>query len=179
MQLTHREFWTALHGMIFGSLYLLTFTGTFVALWSLRKEWITPEGAQQRCRCLVAGSWIMVILVWLAVIAGTYIIYPWYRAKPPKDLAANALADYPKALLLSDKRTTEWHEFGMEWKEHIAWFAPILATAVAFVITKYRQQLADDPAVRRMLLALLTISFFCASVAGFFGAMINKAAPTR
>lgn len=179
MRLTNREFWTALHGIIFGSLYLLSFTGAFVALWSLREDWITPEGARHAARRLITGSWIMVVLVWLAVIAGTYIIYPWYRAKPPKNLAANQLVQYPKALLLSDKHTADWHEFGMEWKEHIAWFAPILATAVAVVVTRYGHHLANEPAVRRILLAFLAISFFCASVAGFFGAMINKAAPTR
>lgn len=179
MELTHKELWTALHGMIFGSAYLLAFTGAFVALWGLRAEWVTTEGAERNERRLIAGSWIMAILVWLTVLAGTYIIYPWYRAKPPRDITPAALTNYPKALLLSKPQTADWHEFGMEWKEHIAWFAPILATAAAFVVTRYRQQLASDPQVRRMLLMFFTISFLCASFAGLFGALINKAAPTR
>jgi len=26
----------------------------------------------------------MSVLAWLTVLTGTYIIYPWYRATPPK-----------------------------------------------------------------------------------------------
>src|SRR6185437_3660163 len=101
---------------------------------------------------------------------------PWYRAKPQP---GSVLSDFPKFLLLSRKQTIEWHEFGMEWKEHIAWFCPILATAVAFVVTRYGRQLAYDVKLRRALLILFSVSFFCAAVAGLFGALINKAAPTR
>jgi hypothetical protein len=89
------------------------------------------------------------------------------------------LREYPKSLLLSNPRTADWHEFGMEWKEHVAWLAPILATAVAFVVTRYRQQVAEDFQIRRALLILYTVAFFSASCAGMLGALIDKAAPTR
>jgi len=36
-----------------------------------------------------------------------------------------------------------------------------------------------DAKVRQALLVLYTVSFFCAAVAGLFGAFINKMAPTR
>ena len=68
---------------------------------------------------------------------------------------------------------------GMEWKEHIAWFTPILATAVAFVVTRYGGRLVQEARLRRALLILFSVAFFCAAVAGAFGALINKAAPTR
>lgn len=29
--------------------------------------------------------------------------------------------------------TTRWHDFGMEWKEHVGWLVPLLLTAVAFL----------------------------------------------
>jgi uncharacterized membrane protein len=67
----------------------------------------------------------------------------------------------------------------MEWKEHVAWFAPILATAVAFAVTRRRRELLYDGRLRRMLLILFAVSFLCAGIAGFFGAFINKAAPIR
>jgi len=179
MQLSNRELWTALHGMVFGAGFLLAFAGGLVALWGLRSEWVTPEGARQSHRRLMTVTWTMAIFAWLAVIIGTYVIYPWYRATPPPGATAAVLADYPKALLISKPQTEDWHEFGMEWKEHIAWFAPILTTAVAVVVTQYGRQLVRDAKVRRALLVLYTVSFFCAAVAGLFGAFINKMAPTR
>jgi hypothetical protein len=112
----------------------------------------------------------------LAVIVGSYVIYPWYRAKPP---AGADLGGYPKYLLMSKPQTTDWHEFGMEWKEHVAWFAPILATAVAFAVARWPRRVLRDGQVRLALSMLLTGCFFCASVAGLLGALINKAAPTR
>lgn len=193
MELTFRELWTALHGMALGAAYLLAFSGGFAALWALRGDWLTLEGAGKLLRISTLGSWAMAILSWVTVLLGTYMIYPWYRAKAPASRLVHAamdmiipwfrsktlLTDYPKYLLLSKPQTYEWHEFGMEWKEHIAWFAPILATAVAFVVARHGKQLLGQSKLRRALLVLFAASFFCAAVAGVFGAMINKAAPTR
>jgi purine-cytosine permease-like protein len=176
MELTSREYWTALHGMVLGALYLLAFSAGLAGLWGLRAEWLTSDGVKKHSRQLTIGSSAMAILGWLTVLLGTYMIYPWYRAKVP---AGGALADFPKYLLLSKPQTKEWHEFGMEWKEHIAWLCPILATAVAYVVARYGRQLANDKKLRQALLLLLTVSFFCAAVAGLFGALINKAAPTK
>jgi hypothetical protein len=179
MELTSREIWTAVHGMVLGAGFLLAFSGGFAGLWGLRSGWLTAEGAKRLLRSLAIGSWGMAILAWLAVLLGTYVIYPWYRAKAPLDAGVNLLAGFPKYLLLSKPQTSQWHEFGMEWKEHIAWFCPILATAVAFVAARYGRQLIHDAKLRRALLILFSVSFFCAAVAGAFGALINKAAPTR
>jgi len=179
MELTSKEFWTALHGMVLGAGFLLAFSGGLAGLWGLRADWLTPEGARRSLRRLALGSWAMAILAWAAVLLGTYMIYPWYRAKAPLGASGDALANFPKYLLLSKPGTTEWHEFGMEWKEHIAWFCPILATAVAWVTARYGRQLVQDARLRRALLILFTVAFFSAAVAGLFGAMINKAAPTR
>jgi len=179
MDMSSREIWTALHGMVFGAAFLLAFTGGFMTLWGLRSGWITDEGAQRSLRRLIIWTWAMASLAWLTVIVGTYVIYPWYRAKPPAGTSGVMLAHYPKNLLLSDTRTADWHEFGMEWKEHIAWFAPILATTVAFVVMRHRGQVVADVNLRRALLILYSLAFFTASVAGLLGALINKAAPTR
>ena len=179
MTLTTRELWTSLHGMILGAGFLLAFTGSFASLWGLRSEWVTPAGMAARSRCLIAGTWGMAILAWLTVGVGTFVIYPWYRAAPPRDSAPSALVAYPKALLMSKPQTADWHEFGMEWKEHIGWLAPIFATAVAVVATGYRRTLASDARIRQTMLILLTVAFFCAGVAGWFGAFINKVAPVR
>lgn len=179
MQMTHREFWTAVHGMIFGAAFLLAFAGGFVLLWSLRAEWVTGEGERHNLRMLKLGTWSMALLAWATVIVGTYVVYPWYRAKPPAGTQGAALVEYPKFLLVSKPATAEWHVFGMEWKEHVAWFAPIVATVVAFVVTRYGRQVANDAWMRRTLLFLFTVAFFSAAVAGMLGALINKVAPTR
>lgn len=179
MQLTHRELWTAFHGMALGAGFLLAFSGAFVSLWSMRSAWVSPAGAEANARRLVAGTCAMALLAWLTILVGTLVIYPMYRAKPPAGTSASGLGAYPKFQLTSQPQTKEWHEFGMEWKEHVGWLVPILATAVAVVATRYRKTLVDEPQVRNVLLALLCVSFFCACVAGLLGALINKVAPLR
>jgi hypothetical protein len=65
----------------------------------------------------------------------------------------------------------------MEWKEHVAWFSPLLATAVAFVVWRYGTELAEMPKVRNALILLFFLAFATAAIAGLFGALITKAAP--
>jgi len=179
MNLTSREFWTALHGMVFGAGFLILFSGGFVAICNLASPAASPELVRRRLRWTALGFWGMAILAWLTVILGTYLVYPWYRAKAPAGAADGLLEHFPKFFLLSKPQTSEWHEFGMEWKEHIAWLVPILLSAVACVVSCSGRQLAREANLRRAVLLLLSIAFFCASVAGVFGALINKAAPTR
>jgi hypothetical protein len=176
MSVTLRELWTVLHGLVFGSLFLLAFAGGLAGLYSLRPEWVTLEGVRERLRRLMAGTWVMALVAWVTVVSGTYIVYPWYRARPP---AGADLTQYPRAFLLSRPETSAWHTFGMEWKEHVGWFAPILATAVAFVVAYYGPQLAKEDRVRRTVMWLFTVAFGAAAVAGLFGAFINKIAPIR
>jgi hypothetical protein len=177
MTLTPREAWTSLHGIILGGAFLLAFTGSAVSLHSLRAEWTTPAGTAATTRRLLLGVWTMALLAWLTVLAGTFVIYPWYRAAPPP--GQTTLNEYPKYLLISHPDTAPWHTWGMEWKEHVAWLAPILTTAVAIVATTHRKNLATEDYLRRTMLMMLCASFFCAAVAGLLGALINKVAPLR
>ncbi|MCG3210261.1 MAG: hypothetical protein FOGNACKC_03892 [Anaerolineae bacterium] len=175
MSLTTREFWTVIHGMILGALFLLAFAGGLAGLYSLRPEWVTIAGINERINRLNIGTIGMAIVAWLTVITGTYIVYPWYRAKPPEGLTD--LSSYPRSFLLSVPHLAEWHSFGMEWKEHVAWFAPILATVVAFVVWRYGAQLAENDKLRKSLIILFVLAFAAAAIAGLFGAFITKAAP--
>ena len=70
-----------------------------------------------------------------------------------------------------------WHNFGMEWKEHVAWLSPMLATAVAYVVLRYGLRLSEAPEVRRAMIVLFSLAFIAAGVAGLFGALITKVAP--
>jgi phosphoglycerol transferase MdoB-like AlkP superfamily enzyme len=174
MSLTARETWTLIHGMILGSLFLLSFAGGLAGLYSLRPELVTVKGVRERLSRLNAGTWLMAIVAWLTVFTGTYIVYPWYRAPPPE---GSDLTLYPRSFLKADPNLAAWHTFGMEWKEHVAWFAPILATAVAYIVWKYGEQLAEDDRLRRMAMVIFTLAFIIAGIAGLLGALITKAAP--
>lgn len=168
MQLTERETWTVIHGMVLGATFLLAFAGGLAGLWSFRPELVTVAGLRERLPRLEIGIWVMAVVAWLTVITGTWIVYPWYR-----DPAKTS----PRSQLLADPAKAEWHNFGMEWKEHVAWFAPILATAVAFVVFYYGPQLAREQGMRRMLIVVFVLAFAAAGIAGLIGAFINKVAP--
>ena len=179
MELTNRELFTVLHGLVLGTLFLLAFGGGVAGLYSLRERLLTAEGVQERMPRLLIGTWVMAIVAWLTVITGTFIAYPWYRAAPPKPIPTDPalLGDFPRYLLLAQEKTAGWHEFGMEWKEHVAWLAPFLATAVAFAVLYYGRQLVRRGDIRTGLLIFFGLAFAAAGIAGLFGAFITKAAP--
>jgi hypothetical protein len=170
MSLTDRETWGLIHGMGLGALFLLAFAGGLAGIYSLRPSWLTHTGLRERIVRLNVGTTAMAVIAWLTVITGTWIIYPWYR---------DAAATSPKSLLLANPNLAGWHNFGMEWKEHIAWLAPILATAVAYIVIRYGLRLANMPKVRQAVLTLFIIAFAAAGIAGLFGALITKAAPVH
>jgi hypothetical protein len=65
----------------------------------------------------------------------------------------------------------------MEWKEHIAWISPMLATLAAFLVFYYGPALARNRAARLLVLVVFTGGFAAAAIAGLFGALITKTAP--
>ena len=163
-----------------GAVFLLAYAGGLASLWSLRPEWVTSAGLKERLRRMVIGTWTMAIVGWATVITGTYLVYPWYRAPAPQGATREILAaEFPRNFLLSSPSTALWHTFGMEWKEHVAWLTPIIATSVAFIVTRYGGRLGQMPQVRNALIVMFTMAFFAAAAAGVFGAFINKIAPTR
>ena len=113
--------------------------------------------------------------IWLTVFTGTYILYPRYRLAPPD--GTTDLSAYPRSFLKASTDLAFWHSFGMEWKEHVAWFGPILATVVAYIVWRYGDQLAHNPKLRRITIVLFIIAFATVGVAGLFGALITKQAP--
>jgi hypothetical protein len=162
--------------MVFGAVFLLAFGGGLADLYSLRPQLVTPPGVNERVRRLRLGMWTMAVIAWVTVISGTWIVYIWYRAKPTP---GTDLAHFPKFFLIANKSTAEWHEFGMEWKEHVAWLVPMAITSAAYVVQVYGRRLTDMPLLRRAVMGILIVSFGAAAVAGVFGAFINKVAATR
>jgi len=168
MELTTREFWGLVHGLGLGGLFLVAFAGGLAGLYSLRPELVTEAGVAERMRRLIAGTTTMAAVAWATVITGTWVVYPWYREDEPNS---------PRSALLASEDTKDWHEFGMEWKEHIAWIAPMLATAVAVMVIYYRHDLIRNQTARRLATGLFVAAFATAAIAGILGALITKKAP--
>jgi len=175
MEFTTHGFWTMMHGMGFGALYLLACSFAIVELCrrynprSLQPISVADE--------TFLSTWLvaMAIVAWITVLTGAYVVYPWYRAVPPA--GTSILAGFPQALLKSRPETIGWHSIGMEWKEHIAWFVPISITMAAAVFSHYGRCLKNYPQLRAAVLIFMFASFASAGIAGFFGAELNKHAP--
>lgn len=189
MDLGSRETWTVIHGLILGTLFLLAFGGGLAGLWSLRPGLLTAEGIRERMGRLYFGMWAMALVAWATVITGSWIVYPWYRVKlapvgddPFAGCAGATIPtdtcsprDFLKSNVSGDTET--WHSFGMEWKEHISWAAPILATAAAFLVAYYGPRLIGRPWLRAAVIVMFVAAFAAAAVGGVFGAFLNKIAP--
>lgn len=189
MDLSSRELWTVIHGLVLGTVFLLAFAGGLAGLWSLRPGMLTAAGITERMRRLRLGVSVMAITAWLTVISGTWKVYPWYRvglsAAGDDTYAGCAGAELPgptcsprdflKSNVSGD--TESWHTFGMEWKEHVSWAAPFLATAVAFLVAYYGPRLIARPWLRMAVIVMFVGAFAAAVVGGAFGAFLNKIAP--
>jgi len=153
-----------------GALFLLSFAGGLAGLYSLRPALLTRAGVNERMRRLKVGVVGMALVAWLTVITGTWIVYPWYREESPTSA---------KSKLLADSNTADWHDFAMEWKEHVAWISPILATVVAFIVVYYGTNLIRHDRVRKTAMLLFVLAFLFAGIAGALGAFITKVAPVK
>jgi hypothetical protein len=176
MEMTTRGFWTMVHGMGFGALYLLACSFAIVELYRRYKPRSLQPISEEDETFLAEWLIVMAAVAWITVLTGAYVIYPWYRAVPP---AGAALAGFPQAMLKSNSDTVGWHSIGMEWKEHVAWFAPISITMAAAVFAHYRRCLTNYPQLRAAVLVFVFVSFASAGIAGFFGAELNKHAPVE
>jgi hypothetical protein len=169
MELTFRELITAAHGMLFGGFFLMALFGVLVLL--LDRQ---PAAPAPRWQSLYLVA--MTAFGWAAVLTGAYIVYPWYRAVAP---AGADLSLYPKFLLTAHPSTAGWHSLGMEWKEHVAWIAPMAATMVASVLLKHRAAWNTHREVRTAVAGFAAAAFLAAAIAGGWGAMIDKKAPVQ
>jgi hypothetical protein len=169
VELSYRETWALIHGIVLGSFFLVAFSGGIAEMWNLRAaNGGDASRVATRIRRVQIGTVLMAIVAWATVFVGTFIVYPWYREDTP---------DSARSQLLADPDTKDWHEFGMEWKEHVAWISPLLATAVAVGAVLYGPRLATDNLFRRIMMGLFVLAFLIVVVAGLFGALITKAAP--
>ena len=176
MELSNREIWTVLHGLL-GVGFLFGFVGALVGLWSLTPELASVPGARMRLRFMLTGMWLVVVIAWLTSIIGTWLVFAWYRERPPAGVAD--LTGYPLFLILGDPDTSLYHKLGVSTKEHWGWMPPFLATAAAFVATDYGPRLASEGRMRILVMALLIAAFGIASVVALFGILASRVAPIR
>lgn len=174
MSVTAGQFWILAH-IALGVGFLHAFAGGITTLLASS----TTQLAETRLKRLVrvSSTGLMAAISWLAVMTGTWLVYPGYRAKPPA--GTTDLLAYPQAALQASPNTAGWHDFAMEWKEHVGWIAPFLATAVAFVVMRYGPRVAGDQQLRRMLSYLFLICALTGLVAAVLGSGINKVAPNQ
>jgi hypothetical protein len=170
MDLTHREIWALAHGLLIGGPFLLAFAGALVAVAGLRADYMTPQGIHDHVKHLRIGVCVMAGMAWAIVFIGLWILLPWYAEDTP---------DSPRSRLLADPGTKQWHEFADVWKTHVAFMAPILATAAAALVVYYGPRLARDRSLRNLVLALFLGAFAVASLAALIGSLVTRAAPLR
>jgi hypothetical protein len=176
MLFSDRSLLTMLHGIVFGGGAMMALVAALFAIGLLLRPVRGPSFlAADASRALAGLTVVIALLMWLAVLSGTYLVFPPYRATPPA--GATELAAYPRALLLSEPGNRWLHAFAMEIKEHMPWLAAMLSTAVAYATVRHPRVVLGDETVRRFTLALLAICFALASVAALLGTFVNKVAP--
>jgi hypothetical protein len=174
MQFSSREWWTAIHGMAFGFGFVLFFTAALALVLTLESQLLTPQGLKRNVILLKITGTVIAVLSWLAVFVGSYIVYPWYRAAPPA--GTTDLSGFPRSRLLASAAVSGWHNFGMEWKEHLGWLVPIIATVALFLIFRYGERLVEEKKIRWTLFVIVCIAFVLAGIVGVLGAIITKEA---
>lgn len=173
-----RSDWTMIHGIVLGGGALLGLAAALFSLVTIRAANTadTVDGtAENQARYLGAMLVLVALALWIAVVIGTYVIFPDYRATPP--IGLTDLGQYPKSIIQANPATAWLHSFAMEIKEQIPWIAAILATAVAFVSVKYRSRLLHDAPLRRLTTWLLAMCFVMVAGVSLLGVLINKVAP--
>ena len=174
MLFSDRSLWTMVHGLVFSGGAILFLA---IALYSLRAM-ARPSGAIVPARHADHLAWGAILgsaCLWLAVLGGTYVVFPMYRETPPDGVAS--LAAYPRALLMASDDSRWLHSFGMEIKEHLPWIAAMLSTAAAYIAWRHRPTLLADAPLRTVTASLLSISLACVASVALLGVFVNKVAP--
>jgi hypothetical protein len=175
MLFSERSVWAMLHGIVLGGAPALGLAAALVLLYA------TPGGRDhaaddtRQSRVLAGLLMFSSVTLWLAVLVGTYVVFPPYRATPPADVVD--LSRYPRSLLQSRPDTAWLHAFAMEIKEHMPWIAAMLSTAAGFVAVRYRTSLLSDRQLRAVTAMCIVICFAVVSFVALMGIFVNKVAP--
>jgi hypothetical protein len=170
-----RSIWTMVHGIVLGGGALLALFTTLFSLRTMRAEPPVAPPSSAQTRYLIGLTVAAAIVLWLAVLIGTYVTFPPYRATPPEGLTE--LNQYPRSLIQSNPETRWLHSFAMEIKEHMPWIAAMMATAAAYIAVRYRSRLLTDGRLNTMVTTLVSFCFLLVAFVSLLGVFINKVAP--
>lgn len=167
--------WTMVHGVVLGGAALMALSAALFAMQTMHAPDGSIVGAERQSRAVAGLTVFIAVVLWLAVLSGTYVNFPPYRATPPEGVTD--LSQYPRSLIQSRPDTVWLHAFAMESKEHVPWIAAILATGAAFIGKRYRSRLVTDKEVRSATTTLLATCFVLVAYVGLLGVFVNKVAP--
>lgn len=172
---TDRSISTMVHGVVLGGAALMGLAAALFYMYAARGQDGIDAPSAGQSRALAGLTVFIAATLWLAVLGGTYVVFPLYRATPPA--GATDLTQYPRSLIESRPDTVWLHAFAMEIKEHAPWIASMLATAVAFVCVRYRRTLLRDGSLRNMTATLLAVCLALVAFVALMGTFVNKVAP--
>jgi len=165
---TYRGWWTTIHGVVLGGLFMLTLVLVLWELVQLRDEELTAAGAAARLRWLRRLLIATAVVSLVTVAVGTWVVDPWYHQH---------IAGSPLELLDARPRLTFWTDIVLEWKERISWTAALSACTAAFITVYFGDELLWHRRARRLMTAFFLASFAAALAAGVMGMLLTKVAP--
>jgi hypothetical protein len=177
MLFTDRSIWTMIHGIVLGGGALMGLAAALFYLHAARSFDSVSPSAPNASRAFAALTVTTAAMLWLTVLAGTYIVFPPYRATPPA--GATDFSQFPRSLIQASADTAWLHSFAMESKEQMPWIASMLATAVAFVAGRHRSRVLHDASLRNMAVIFLAVCFAIVSFVSLMGVFVNKVAPLQ
>src|ERR1044072_942754 len=64
MEMNLRETWTVVHGMVFGFIFLLGFSGALYMVYSMKPQLLTAEGLTKTVNAAKVYTWGLALSVW-------------------------------------------------------------------------------------------------------------------
>jgi hypothetical protein len=107
MLFTDRSIWTMVHGMVLGGAALMGLSAALFYLYAARTSDGPNVPAPNASRALAALTVLTAMMLWLTVLAGTYVVFPPYRATPPAGVID--LRQFPRSLIQANPDTAWLH----------------------------------------------------------------------
>jgi hypothetical protein len=165
---SYRGWWTTVHGVVLGGLFMLALVVVLWQLVQLRDEDLTAEGAAARLRWLRRALVFTAVISITTAVVGTWVVDPWFHQH---------VAGSPLLLLDARPKLTFWTDVVLEWKERVSWTAALCACAAAYITVYYGDELLWHSRVRRLMLAFFGVALGGALAAGAMGMLLTKIVP--
>jgi len=145
-----------IHGFL-GTIFLMSFTGAIVALFTFTKN---------RYKLLKYSIFLMTISILLIDVTGVYV-YGIYRASNSESAKSKLLAS-----------ETPWvHTILMEFKEFAGIYVALLMLLINFLVMYYKSRILEDKNLRNSIIFLLVAGMLLTLLTFGLGAYITKVQP--